>query len=93
MSINIAAAEMMQNLNLSQDFTRFADKMDQFGYDWEAVPVKTEDGFTLTTFHILGKKGKKETQKLEKPALLIQHGYVSDAAHWLGDYDGVPMQL
>jgi len=29
--------------------------MDKFGYEWEAIKVKTEDEYILTTFQILGK--------------------------------------
>ena len=39
------------------EYPRFADVMDKFGYDWEAVKVLTEDHYILSTFHILGKKG------------------------------------
>ena len=28
--------------------------MAEYGYTWEAVKVKTEDGFILTTFHVTG---------------------------------------
>ena len=36
------------------DYPRFADLMDQWGYDWEAYKVTTDDHYILTTFHILG---------------------------------------
>jgi len=29
--------------------------MQKHGYTWEAVKVPTEDGYTLTTFHVTGK--------------------------------------
>ncbi len=56
-----------------QDYSRFSDPMDKWGYDWEAVDVNTEDGYTLTTFHILGKKGEKRP-KSHKASVLVQHG-------------------
>ena len=37
-----------------ETYDRFAEIMDEWGYTWEAVKVKTDDGFTLTTFHITG---------------------------------------
>ena len=34
-----------------------AQGMAAWGYDWEAHKVTTEDGYVLTTFHIVGKDG------------------------------------
>ena len=93
MSLEMMTTTQAAYAGVSKDYSRFADEMDQFGYDWTAVPVTTEDGYTMTTFHILGKKGETPCPSKIKPAVLIQHGYVSDAAHWLGGYTGVPMQL
>ena len=36
------------------EYQRFSDAMKQYGYSWEALKVTTEDGFILTTFHVLG---------------------------------------
>jgi len=36
-------------------YPRMADVMNQYGYDWEAFKVHTEDQYILTTFHVLGK--------------------------------------
>ena len=47
-------------ISISDNYSRFADIMSGYGYNWEAVPVKTDDGFTLTTFHILGKTDELE---------------------------------
>ena len=47
--------------------------MDKWGYDWEAVDVTTEDGYILTTFHILGKTGEPRPQS-HKASVLVQHG-------------------
>ena len=54
--------EVQQNggpygLAADEKYTRFADQMSEEGYDWEAKQVTTEDGYILTTFHILGKTG------------------------------------
>ena len=73
------------------DYKRFADTMDQYGYTWEAVKVKTDDLFTLTTFHITG--NSEGLFKPTKPPVLIQHGDSSDAADWLDNYTGLPMHL
>ena len=36
--------------------------MEQFGYDWEPIKVTTDDGYILTTFHILGKTGMARSE-------------------------------
>ena len=66
------------------DYPRFADLMDQFGYDWEAFKVHTEDHYILSTFHILGKKGEKRVPAKEsRGTVLCQHGDIEDGAYWM----------
>ena len=52
------AASLLAIAALAQDgteeYTRMADVMANYGYTWEAIKVSTEDGYTLTTFHITG---------------------------------------
>lgn len=70
--------------------------MAHHGYAWEAVKVDTEDGFTLTTFHVTGKivDGQTVTREPTEAPLLIQHGLGTDAATWLYNYvKGVPLPL
>ena len=71
--------------------------MKRWGYTWEAHKVPTEDGFTLTTFHITGKvgsDGETITRDATEPPVLVQHGLGSDAATWLWSYrKGVPLPL
>lgn len=71
--------------------------MNFHGYAWEAVKVPTEDGFTLTTFHVTGKKAKDGTvvtREATEPPVLVQHGLGSDAATWLYSYGrGLPLPL
>ena len=75
-----------------QEYKRFADLMDYYGYTWEALKVTTEDGFILTTFHVTGNKDGLFTPTM--PPVIIQHGDTSDGASWLGSYGtGVPMHL
>mmetsp|Transcript_12646 Transcript_12646/g.17067 ORF Transcript_12646/g.17067 Transcript_12646/m.17067 type:complete len:140 (+) Transcript_12646:147-566(+) len=67
------------------------------GYAWEAVKVETEDGYTLTTFHVTGKvqkDGSVVTREATEPPVLIQHGLGCDAATWLWLYThGNPLIL
>ena len=75
----------------------FEGAMKKNGYTYEAVEVLTEDGYTLTTFHITGKIGEDGsvvTREPTEPPVLIQHGLGSDAATWLWSYmKGVPLPL
>jgi len=63
--------------------------MDNWGYDWEAHTVHTEDHYILTTFHVLGKTAAAES----KGTVLCQHGDYEDAALWLATFDGKPFHL
>ena len=71
--------------------------MKRYGYAWEPVKVKTDDGYTLTTFHITGKvakDGSVVTREPTQPPVLVQHGLGSDAATWLWMYtSGNPLPL
>lgn len=71
--------------------------MKHHGYAWEAVKVPTEDGFTLTAFHITGKiaeDGSTVTREPTEAPVVVQHGLGSDAATWLWSYtSGVPLPL
>lgn len=75
----------------------FDGVMKHHGYAWEAVKVPTEDGFTLTTFHVTGKiaeDGSVITREPTEPPVLVQHGLGSDAATWLWSYiKGNPLPL
>ena len=42
----------------STSYPRFESIMTSQGYDWEPIKVTTDDGYILTTFHILGKTGE-----------------------------------
>ena len=75
-----------------QEYTRWKDQMDKWGYTWEAFEVTTEDDYILTTFRITGKVGETAFSPT-KGAVLIQHGYTMDAANWISDYTTKPMPL
>ena len=67
------------------EYARFAQSMDQWGYEWEAHKVYTEDNYILTTFQILGKSGE-ERREPNMGSVLVQHGATMDGASWLGWY-------
>ena len=79
------------------DYPRMADVMNQYGYDWEAHKVHTDDHYILTTFHVLGKSGQEKSAATEsKGTVLIQHGDFEDGAYYMNefkDYDGTPFHL
>lgn len=66
--------------------------MDQYGYDWEAHKVHTEDKYILTTFHILGKSGQPRPTE-SKGSVLCQHGDFEDGASWLSGFEGTPFHM
>ena len=88
----IALCLLAVSTSANEKYKRFAKLMKKYGYDWEAVKVKTDDGYILTTFHVTGNQDGPLTPTL--PPVLIQHGDTSDGAAWLSYYDeGVPMHL
>ena len=66
--------------------------MDEFGYDWEAHKVHTEDHYILTTFHVLGKTGQERVAE-SKGSVLCQHGDLEDGAFWMNQFEGIPFHL
>lgn len=68
-----------------------------YGYTWEPIKVKTEDGWTLTTFKITGKVGEEAFAR--DPSLnpvLLMPGQGTDSVQLLGDghhHDVVPLPL
>jgi len=59
-----------------QEYKDFADDMDYWGFTWEPIKVKTDDGWTLTTFRITGKKGETEPKARDDSLnpVLMMHG-------------------
>ena len=75
-------------------YPRFADVMSKHGYDWRAHEVTTEDGYILTTFHILGKSGQpRQPATSKKGTVLCQHGAYEDGADWLISFTGTPFHF
>ena len=48
------ATSLLAIVTLAEEYTRMAEVMAKYGYTWEAIKVPTDDGYTLTTFHITG---------------------------------------
>ena len=65
--------QSMMEANGEHYFT-FDGVMKIHGYTWEAVKVPTEDGYTLTTFHVTGKvdkAGTVTTREATEPPVLV----------------------
>ena len=79
----------------ANEYPRFSNLMDQFGYDWEAVKVHTEDKYILSTFHILGKTGAEREELESSPGtVLIQHGDRQDGTSFMSNFEsGLPFHL
>ena len=66
-----ASESMRQATN--DNYLTFEGVMNRHGYTWDAHEVETEDGFTLTTFHVTGKivDGQKVVREPTEAPLLI----------------------
>lgn len=52
-------------------------------YTWEAHEVKTNDGYILTMFRIVGdQNGEQIPYQGSKGPLLLQHGFLTDSISW-----------
>ena len=79
------------------EYDRWSDLMTTLGYTWEAHKPQTEDGYTLTLFHITGREDTGPYTP-SKPPVLFNHGDMQDAYAWLRDVwndgqDQVPYHL
>ena len=58
----------------TENYVVFDSVMNLHGYAWEAHKVETEDGWTLTAFHVTGKKdadGNIVTREPTEPPVLV----------------------
>ena len=72
------------------DIEAYPDYAEQFaieGITWEPVKVKTEDGWTLTVFHITG--DADGPYQVTKPSVVMQHGMGGSGILWTGTYGGM----
>lgn len=62
---------------------QWQDILSDYGYNYEEFEVDTDDGWSLTLFHILAKEGTTT----DKSTLLFQHGNMMDASYWMAYQD------
>lgn len=73
--------------------------MEAWGYTFEPIKVLTDDGYTLTTFHVTGISDLEEqaARDPELNPLIIMYGITGDAVNWVNfDVDGLkptPLRL
>ena len=94
--ILLASSEVEEDAQKILDYPYFAELMAWWNIKWEPVKVKTEDGFTLVTFHLLGRRGKHHRDP--DPSLnpiMMMNGLECDATSWfgLGDKSIPPMPI
>lgn len=72
-------------------YHEFAALMAHEGYSWEPHTVTTEDGYILTTFHILENLNKTIVKDDSLMPVLLMHGQQCDATSWL-TFDEEPLR-
>ena len=81
----IARDNAFEDSALFHKYKDFADDMKYWGYTWEPIEVKTDDGWTLTTFRVTGKNGEEEAPERDESLnpVLMMHGQGCDATTWV----------
>lgn len=65
----------------------------KFGFECEEHTVQTRDGYMLTIFRLPSRINEYDPKF--RPAVLLQHGFLSNAASWLvnGPHESIPLEL
>lgn len=84
LAVSIAAALDAPNGNKELEYKDFAEDMLYWGYSWEPIKVKTDDGFILTTFRIKNRIGHSEERDPALNPVFIMNGLACDAEGWVG---------
>lgn len=59
----------------------YAENFNKHGMTWEPIKVHTEDGYTLTMFHVTGTTEGGPIE-VTKPAVIMQHGMGGSGLGW-----------
>ena len=78
----LAASGYAQTQEEREAYPEYTVGLDGLNLTWETVKLKTEDGYTLTAFHITGDIDEGPFE-ITKPALVLQHGMGGSAEGWL----------
>ena len=90
-SVVLAAMASAQTEEDMLSYPDYAAPFDKYNLTWEPLKIKTDDGYTLTLFHITGDKTTGPFE-ITKPPLLMQHGMGSNGTEFTDAIRGkVPM--
>ena len=87
LAVSIAAADTasaIQEKEKHLEYELFAEDMAYWGYTWEPIKVKTDDGYILTTFRITGRIGHHVEPDPALNPIVAMHGLACDATSWVG---------
>ena len=74
------ASTQAQTQEEIEAYPEFATNFAKWDITWETIPVHTDDGYTLTMWHITGTTDGPFG--ITKPAVLFQHGMGGSAEVW-----------
>ena len=75
---SMAKAQSQEDKDTYPDY---ADAFARYNVTWEPIKVQTEDGYTLTMFHITG-NSETGPYEITKNAVLMQHGMGGSGMSW-----------
>ena len=90
-TVSIVEAQSQEDIDNYPDYAEAFSHGPHGGMTWEPIKIQTDDGYTLTMFHITGTKDDGPIE-ITKPAVILQHAFGSSAIGWLSTLTGqVPM--
>ena len=81
----LAAVACAQTTAELESYPNYASPFANFNLTWESIKVKTDDGWTLTVFHITGDTNTGPFE-ITKPAVLMQHAMGTSGVEWIASY-------
>ena len=79
----LCSTSLAQSQEVKDAYPLIAGPLEKMGVTWEPIKVKTENGWTLTMFHLTGKVDTGPTKTADRPSLIFQHGMGGDASEWV----------
>ena len=89
----LASLALAQTDEQKYEYSQFTAAIGIYNYTWEPIDVHTDDGYTLTMFHVTGKnslddQGNETTVQIESTngPILIQPSMGLESFDWIMDY-------
>ena len=79
----LCSTSLAQSQEVKDAYPLIAGPLEKMGVTWEPIKVKTENGWTLTMFHLTGKVDTGPTKTADRPSVIFQHGMGGDASEWV----------